>query len=347
MNILQALVYNNSNAELNYKTGVSALFSDKKEEAAGFLLKAFELKKDVAEDILLLTGRALQYSGRYSEAIEKFNAYLNSPGKKPKENMLIRQTNILRNVILPLIVTKDTLRISIENIGPNINSAADDYSEIFTSDGKTMYFASRRELPKSVKRYPDTKFDENIFYFRSDKWVMGTGRNQQGKNLQPSYAKHLFILTQANDRLYIYTGYENGGDIKMSVNKKGDWKPPQKLPFDINTKGSETSFTFSPSGNEIYYVTDNGKDNIGGKDIYFIKKINDRKWSKPQNAGTKINTVYDEESVRFSRTGDTLWFSSKGHNSIGGFDIFYSVRNKSRGMGYCKKFWLSCKYSMG
>ena len=68
--------------ELNYKTGVSALFSDKKEEAAGFFLKALELKKDVAEDVLLLTGRALQYAGRFSEAIEKFNDYLNSACKK-------------------------------------------------------------------------------------------------------------------------------------------------------------------------------------------------------------------------------------------------------------------------
>ena len=47
------------------------------------------------------------------------------------------------------------------------------------------------------------------------------------------------------------------------------------------------------------------------------------------NAGSIINTIYDEESVRFSRTGDTLWFSSRGHNSIGGFDIFYSIKNKS------------------
>ena len=57
--------------------------------------------------------------------------------------------------------------------------------------------------------------------------------------------------------------------------------------------------------------------------------MTDRKWSKPQNAGPVINTVYDEESVRFSKTGDTLWFSSKGHNSIGGFDIFYSVKNQA------------------
>jgi outer membrane protein OmpA-like peptidoglycan-associated protein len=113
------------------------------------------------------------------------------------------------------------------------------------------------------------------------------------------------------------------------MNKKGSWKTPGQIPYGINTRGSETSFTFSPSGNEIYFVSDHGKNNIGGKDIYFIKKMSDRKWSKPQNAGKIINTIYDEEAVRFSRTGDTLFFSSRGHNSIGGFDIFYSIKNKS------------------
>ena len=113
----------------------------------------------------------------------------------------------------------------------------------------------------------------------------------------------------------------------MASEKNGIWKYTLNIPYPVNSKGSETSFTFTPSGNEIYFVSDNGKENIGGKDIYFIKRISDKKWSKPQNAGLKINTIYDEESVRFSKTGDTLWFSSKGHNSMGGFDIFYSIKN--------------------
>jgi outer membrane protein OmpA-like peptidoglycan-associated protein len=324
---LQALVYNSTNAELNYKTGVSALFSDKKEEAAGFLLKAYELKKDVTEDVLLLAGRALQFSGRFSEAVEKFTAYLSTSGKKPQKNVQSARQHI-QECNSAISVTKDTLNISIENMGPNINSSADDYSEIFTPDGKTMYFASRRELPKTGKRHPDTKFDENIFISRlnNGSWEAATSA---GKELTTKYSESPLYVNSENNMLYVYTGYSNNGDIKVSVNKKGIWKTPAPVPYHINTKGSETSFTFSPSGNEIYFVSDKGKENIGGKDIYFIKKISDRKWTKPQNAGKIINTIYDEEAVRFSKTGDTLYFSSKGHNSIGGFDIFYSIRNQS------------------
>jgi outer membrane protein OmpA-like peptidoglycan-associated protein/tetratricopeptide (TPR) repeat protein len=333
---LKAIVYNNSNAELNYKTGVSALFSDKKEEAAGFLLKALELNNEVAEDILLLTGRSLQYAGRFNEAIEKYNGYLLSQGKKSASNISLAKRSI-EECNSALIVTKDTLRIKIDNAGANINSNTDDYSEIITTDGNTMFFASRRELSISNSRYPDTKFDENIFKSKRtiDSWEMAT---LAGNELTSKFCETPLYINSAQDTLYIYAGYENGGDIKMSVNKKGIWKSPVTISYGINTKGSETSFTFTPSGREIYYVADNGKDNIGGKDIYFIRKINERKWSKPQNAGPIINSVYDEESVRFSKSGDTLWFSSKGHNSIGGFDIFYSVKNRTGDWDSVKNF---------
>jgi outer membrane protein OmpA-like peptidoglycan-associated protein/tetratricopeptide (TPR) repeat protein len=324
---LQALVYNSTNAELNYKTGVSALLSDKKEEAAGFFLKAIELNKDVTEDILLLAGRSLHYSGRFSEAIEKFTSYLSSPSKKSQKNILLAR-KCIQECNSAIIVTKDTLRISIENVGSNINSDADDYSEVFTSDGKTMYFASRKQIPKSGKRHPDSKFDENIFVSHLMNGTWGPA-SLAGKELTTKYSEAPLFINSTSDLLYVYTGYSNNGDIKVSLNKKGVWKAPKAVPYSINTKGSETSFTISPSGNEIYFVSDHGRNNIGGKDIFFIKKLSDRKWSKPQNAGSIINTIYDEESVRFSKTGDTLWFSSRGHNSIGGFDIFYSIRNKS------------------
>jgi outer membrane protein OmpA-like peptidoglycan-associated protein len=224
-------------------------------------------------------------------------------------------------------LTKDTLRIKISNMGSKINSNSDDYSELFSADGNTMYFASRRELSKSSNYYPDAKFDENIFVSHqiNGSWEFAA---PGGKDITTKYCEAPLYINSTNDRLYIYTGYENGGDIKISENKKGKWKPPEPIPFKINSRGSETSFAFSPSGKEIYYVTDKGKDIIGGKDIYIIKKLNERTWSKPQNAGSVINTAYDEESVRFSKMGDTLWFSSKGHNSIGGFDIFYSVKNR-------------------
>ena len=324
---VKASGYNSSNAELNYKAGVSALFSDNKEKAAGFLIKALELNKNVAEDVLFLAGRSLQYSGRFSEAIEKFKSYIGSVADKPEQN--VRMANkYIEECNSALIITTDTLRIEIVNAGANINSGSDEYSGLISDDGKNMFFASRRKLPKSHRNYSDSKFDENIFISKriGDSWEEAS---LAGEALITAYCETPVYLNSTDDTLYIYAGYENGGDVKRSFKKKEEWKSPQPIPFGINSRGNETSFTFSPSGREIYFVSDMKQDNYGGKDIYFIRKINNSKWTKPQNAGPVINSAYDEESVRFSVTGDTLWFSSQGHNSIGGFDIFYCVRNQA------------------
>ncbi len=69
-----------------------------------------------------------------------------------------------------------------------------------------------------------------------------------------------------------------------------------------------------------------------------IKRLDDKKWSKPVNAGLMINSRWDEESPRFSENGDTLFFSSRGHNSIGGFDVFFSARDASGIWGQAVNF---------
>jgi outer membrane protein OmpA-like peptidoglycan-associated protein len=319
----QAYVYNSGNAQLNYKLGISALYSDKREDAADYLNKAYEIKKDVADDILLYMGRAAFYQGKYSAAIDTINNYLKLPGKKPRMN-IARAKKYIEECNAALAVTKDTLRVEINNIGANINSSADDYSEVLASGGKKMLFASRRGTsPDEKSIYSDNKFNENIY--SSDlvdgAWTVATLFN---KNLTTKYCEVPLFMNDKGDKLYIYAGYEGGGDIKVSVLKRNKWKSPAPVRFNINSKNEESSFTMSHKGNKIAFVSDR-KKGLGGKDIYIMTRKTSGKWSRPQNPGPVINTKYDEESVRFSAGDDTLWFGSKGHNSMGGFDIFYST----------------------
>lgn len=323
----KAMAFNNANPELNYKTGASALFSDSKDEAAFYLLKAYELNGNVADDILLLAGRALQYSGKFSEAIERLGEYLSLPFKKTKED-ISKAEKYIEECISAMAVTRDTLRITISNLGPALNSGADDYSPVLSGDGKTILFASRREMFRnSNNSYSDSKFDENIFISMNNNgdWEQAT---TAGRNLTTPLCEAPLYFTPEGDRLYVYVGYENEGDIRVSRLKNGRWGKPRNIPYNINTTGSETSFTYSPAGDEIWFVSDGRNKGFGGKDIFLIRKLNN-KWTRPVNAGPALNTLHDEGSVSFSVAGDTLWFSSRGHNSIGGFDIFYSVRSPS------------------
>jgi tetratricopeptide (TPR) repeat protein len=322
---IKALAYNNSNPELNYKTGIAAIYTDHKEEAAGFFLKALELKRDVTADILLYTGRALQYSGRYDDAIDKLTSYLKSEEKKTEGDVILAE-RFIEECSSALIITSDSLNVEIVNLGANINSENDDFSPVLSYDGETIYFASGRRYKNSPPRAGGIRPDENIYVSRMSNGSWGVA-SPAGNNLLTDYNEAPLYIDSAGTSLFIYAGSENGGDIKVSVIRKGDWKSPESIPYGINSLESETSIAFHPSGEEIYFVTNGGKDNLGGYDICFITRISEKKWSKPRNAGDGINTTYDEQSVSISRYGDTLWFSSKGHNSIGGFDIFYSVRN--------------------
>jgi hypothetical protein len=262
----QAYTYNSVNPELNYKIGVSCLFSDKKEEASAFLIKAYELKKEVARDILLLTGRALMFDGKFKPAIEYFNNYVSSAGKKPKENITLAK-KCIEECNAALIIEKDTLRVEINNIGGNINSAADDYSEVLASGGTKMLFASRRAMTDRARStFTDTKFDENIF---SSDLVNGSWSVAMlfDKNLVTKFCETPLYMNDAGNQLYIYAGYNGNGDIMVSELIRGKWRAPVPVKFKLNSQYPETSFTFSRKGDEIAFVSDRGKNGLGGKEI--------------------------------------------------------------------------------
>jgi hypothetical protein len=101
-------------------------------------------------------------------------------------------------------------------------------------------------------------------------------------------------------------------DIRSSIDKKKDYKCEMYL---------------SPDKTTIYY-TSYGENDANGKDIYRLRKVGGNKWSPaPFNIAT-INSPYDEEYPFLSPDGKTLYFSSKGFENMGGYDIFKSSWNE-------------------
>jgi hypothetical protein len=113
-------------------------------------------------------------------------------------------------------------------------------------------------------------------------------------------------------------------DDIYSVDLKKNTFTPQKL--NINTKYIECSPCISPDGNTLYFVS-NRPGGFGGKDIWSSERLSNGNWSEPVNLGKKVNTPEDEESPFMMADNATLYFSSKGPGSMGGFDIFVSTRN--------------------
>jgi outer membrane protein OmpA-like peptidoglycan-associated protein/tetratricopeptide (TPR) repeat protein len=327
-NYLFANKYNSENPELNYKIGVCYLLSDDKYEAINYFRKAYIAKNQISTDIHYMLARAYHFALDFDRAIEEYNKYLStlSPKLLAQKSQGIKR--MIQECINGKILVASPVRVIINNVGENINSEADDYNSILVSGDSTMYFTSRRiHYPKAKRSAYDNKYFENIYISerKDTEWTKAKnlGTKVNGKNHNTA----ALAVSGYGSRLYIYQGQKNAGDIYESKLKNGIWTSPKKLNGKLNTKFRETSLCISPDQKNLYFVSSSPKISMGGRDIFVASRNSQGKWEKPVNMGSKINTPFDEECVNISPDGNTLFFSSKGHNSMGGYDVFRSDKN--------------------
>lgn len=224
------------------------------------------------------------------------------------------------------VAKADTVKITISNLGKPVNTPFPEYAPVISADGEMLVFTSRRPVTeKEVKKGKESM--EHVYLSTYDakkkKWqdaqVLPAPVNQEGRH------NSAIALSNDGQRMLLYRDDESGnGDIYESVLGGSAWSDPVKLPEPVNSKEHESSAGISPDGRTIYFVS-NRKGGLGGRDIWMCRKDNNGKWGKVENAGSNVNTKEDEEGVFIHPDGKTLYFSSKGHNSTGGYDIFRSV----------------------
>jgi tetratricopeptide (TPR) repeat protein len=219
------------------------------------------------------------------------------------------------------------LDFEVFNVGNVINGEYPDFSPVLSVDGNALFFTSRRIRPDSSnKDIIDPRAGlpyENIYVSYKDR--QGVWQAPELLNINPEGAGHLATVNVSADgqTLFIYRDDDGDGNLYESKLVGEVWSEPVLMGSDINTKSWETHGALSADGNTFYFVSDR-KGGFGGRDIYRVVKLPDGEWSKSQNLGPVINTKYDEDGVFIHPNGRTMYFSSVGHNSMGGFDIFVS-----------------------
>ncbi|MFH0866372.1 MAG: OmpA family protein [Bacteroidota bacterium] len=227
------------------------------------------------------------------------------------------------------IKVNDTLTVAITNLGKEINSAFPDYAPVISADGELLIFTSRRPVTDSEKE-KSKESKENIYSSTLSKtnktrkkWhkatILGETVNEPGR--------HNSAIAISNDgqRMLLYRDDVYGnGDIWESALHGKIWSVPVKLPEPVNSSNHESSASFSPDGKTIYFVSDR-PGGRGGLDIWMCTQDEESNWGEEKNLGAIINTYSDEEGVFIHPDGKTLYFSSKGNKSTGGYDIYKSV----------------------
>lgn len=318
----KAHAFNPDNAELNMKLGLCHLNGRYRHLSLPYFKKAVQLDPTFPRAWFLL-GYAYQLSGQWDAAIKAFEQHIErnqyTPDMEAFFNTADRHINECR---LGQATSANADGTQVENLGPALNSEFADYGLLIAPDGNTIWFTSRRANSTGGKVNKATnEYFEDIY----------TCVRENGHWSEPVPA-HAALNTTGNDAtmalfnggnsMLLYRDQEGAGDIYVSELANGTWSTPRALGVNVNSKHSESSAWVTADGRWLYFVSDRPEENLGGQDIYrsgWDATIND--WGPAQNLGPDVNTSNDEEGVFVSADG-TVYFSSKGLSTMGGYDVF-------------------------
>ncbi|MFB6258733.1 MAG: SPOR domain-containing protein, partial [Flavobacteriales bacterium] len=103
---------------------------------------------------------------------------------------------------------------------------------------------------------------------------------------------------------------------------------PKDIMKEADQERNERSIVFFPNGSKTIYYASYGTDGANGKDLYKVRQLPTGEWAEPQKLKGAVNTEFDEDYPFKLPNSRNLYFCSKGHNSMGGYDIFRSRYDK-------------------
>ncbi|HYG49296.1 MAG TPA: hypothetical protein VD905_00260 [Flavobacteriales bacterium] len=305
--------------DIQYKVGICIVngTNPDKNPAAGLISNYVNAHPDDG-NARFVYGKALVYEQRFDEAEEQFTKCLVSKNisdiNKKNAGRELEYCQDAR-VLIPFAINA-----TIETAGEKINSVFSDYYPFTNADESLLYFNSRRNDGSSEKENGD--FTSNIYYSVFKDGEFGKPELLKGDINDMTIDEEIVGLSNDGKKALIsYINKNGNSDLKIANVDKGKIISYDKLPKELNSASDEIAATFGMSTNEIYFAS-NREGGFGGIDLYVIRKDPKGKWAKAQNLGPEINTHYDEDFPNLAHDGQALFFSSKGHNSMGGYDIF-------------------------
>jgi tetratricopeptide (TPR) repeat protein len=298
---------------------------------------AIALNPKLNKDIYVLRGEAYHRMGKLDSALIAFE---HAKEMNNKSNAVYyRIDDQIASVKYAQEQLKKSNNTTFSILPEPVNSKFHDYAPVLDSDGKTMYFTSRRNNTTGGTINPgDNVFFEDIFKATwsdsKNTWVTASNKlekvNSAGhESVSDISADGLKMLVTINDEADNLTKKERkyrskSSDVCVSMKTdQGDWNKPKLISKGARTSFYDGSATMTGDGNTIYYVSEK-KGGKGSTDIYVMFSDDGKKWSAPKNVGATVNTPFRETTPIISKDGKYLFFASDGHLGYGGLDIFVS-----------------------
>lgn len=324
---LQLLDNEPKSDKYNYNIGVCYLNTNINKAKAIPYLEILTHKPKYDPNAMYLLGRAYHYALRFDDAIKAYNTFKQT-GRGNADNLLDVDRQI-QFCINAKELMKFPVDVKFENLGGNINSPYSDYYPFVPSDESFIMFNTRRPVDGADVPKEDGTFPAAIYIAK-----VIDGSFVKSRNIGPPIAKKegeqevIGLSATGEIMLLYYTNLKGIGDIYItSADKNKSFKIADRLADNINSsKAEEIAACISNDGNTLYFAS-NREGGKGGTDLYLSNKLPNGEWGPPQNLGADINTTYDEDFPNVSGDGKVLYFSSNGHTTMGGYDIFKAEFN--------------------
>jgi tetratricopeptide (TPR) repeat protein len=259
-------------------------------------------------DALYNLGKAYRINYMFDKAKETYQKYLGTLLPDDHENQDFVKHEIEVCDMAKELIAKP-VQYTEENIGELFNDEKANFNPLISADGKSFAYMV------SLKFYDAVMFSRLI----DGKW---TAPINITPDLQADGDIYISCLSANGKLLFLSKSENDNSDIYMSTFDGSKWSKIVKLNKNINTKYWESHGFLSESGDQLIFASDR-PGGFGGLDLYISKKV-DGDWGPPVNIGPEINTQFNEDRPFLVNNGKTLFFSSQGHENMGGYDIFRS-----------------------
>lgn len=323
------------NLDYKFRLGYSSLFYPEKKARA---IEIFESLKttDKSADINYYLAKAYHFNYKFDEAIGYYNTYLTAKGTKIKadDKPLIEDAKLgIQNCNNGKELIAKKIIADVKNLGSTINTeevegvpviSADESILIFTYSGKK---STGGLLDETLKPSKDGAYREDVFISNrtsDSSWSLPSGIPTINTNGNDAAV----AISPDGTTLFLFASNNDDGDLYSSTFVGTEWTAPVKLNKNINTDAWEGSCSITSDGRYLYFASER-TGGFGGRDLYVSQKV-DGDWGPAMNLGPQINTQYNEDAPFIHPDGITMFFSSEGHKSIGGYDIMYSIKEENK-----------------
>jgi outer membrane protein OmpA-like peptidoglycan-associated protein/tetratricopeptide (TPR) repeat protein len=276
----------------------------------------------------------LKYLGQYEEAAEAFKKFKDIVKDNEKYIELNKQAS--REILGCRLGIKfrdsvDVPEFKVQHLDENINQAFTDYAPFVLNNNTLFYGAWTSDSVALVDKVERYTVYSRIYVSKkeNDKWSKGEPVSG-GINTVDAHVGNAIVTEDGKTMYYTQCKQDEFSRMRCNIFKStfvdGGWIAGEKLNANVNAEGATTThpaFGKNEAGEDVlYFATD--RNNGKGMDIYYAKLNSDGTFGKGKPVSPTLNTRGDDTNPWYDFKTNTLYFSSNGHVTIGGSDVFRS-----------------------